>query len=213
MDVRAFFKSLTIQCHADQVIDCKSLAPTWETLAKDFASEPSVLIAKVDAEAENSKATAKSQDVSSYPTIKYFPKGSSTSEPYNGGRTEADLVQFINEKAGTYRAVGGGLDPTAGIIESMNAIVSKYASGEGSLSTVSEEALKAANGLKDKYAQYYVKVFAKLGDSQQYAERELARLEGIIRKGGLAREKLDDLTSRANILRTFSKKEEEKSEL
>ena len=192
--------------------DCKSLAPIWETVAKDFSLEPSVVIAKVDAEAENSKATAKSQDVSSYPTIKYFPKGSTTPESYSGGRTEADLVQFMNEKAGTHRAVGGGLGPTAGIIESMNAIVSKYAAGE-SLSSVSQEASKAANGLKDKYAQYYIKVFAKLGHSQQYAEKELARLQGIMKKGGLAPEKLDDLTSRANILRSFSKKEDEKSEL
>ena len=122
-------------------------------------------------------------------------------------------MEFLNEKASTHRAVGGGLGPTAGIIESMNAIVSKYAAGE-SLSLISEEAKKAANGLKDKYAQYYVKVFAKLGDSQEYAERELARLEGIIRKGGLAPEKLDDLTSRANILRSFSMKEDDgKSEL
>ena len=189
------------------------MAPTWETVAKDFASEPSVLIAKVDAEAENSKATAKSQGVSSYPTIKYFPKGSTSAEPYNGGRSEADIVEFLNEKAGTHRAVGGGLGPTAGIVESMNAIVAKYAAGE-SLSSISEEATKAANGLKDKYAQYYIKVFAKLGDSQQYAEKELARLEGIMKKGGLAPGKLDDLTSRANILRSFSKKDEtEKSEL
>ena len=192
--------------------DCKSLAPIWETLAKDFSSEPSVVIAKVDAEAENSKATAKSQDVSSYPTIKYFPKGSTTPEAYSGGRTEADLVQFMNEKAGTHRAVGGGLGPTAGIIESMNAIVSKYAAGE-SLSSVSEEASKAANGMKDKYAQYYIKVFAKLGESRQYAEKELARLQGMMKKGGLAPEKLDDLMSRANILRSFSKTEDEKSEL
>ena len=195
--------------------DCKSLAPTWETLAQDFASEPSVLIAKVDAEAENSKATAQSQDVKSYPTIKFFPKGSTTPEPYEGGRTESALVEFINAKAGTQRAPGGILGPKAGLIESMDAIVKKYIAGD-SLDSISSEAKKASNGLKDQYAQYYIKVFEKLGNSQQYTEKELARLEGLMKKGGLAPQKLDDLTSRANILRSFTSKEsatEEKSEL
>lgn len=194
---------------------CKSLAPTWETLAQDFASEPSVLIAKVDAEAENSKATAQSQEVKSYPTIKFFPKGSTTPEPYEGGRTESALVEFMNAKAGTQRAPGGILGPKAGLIESMDAIVKKYIAGEG-MDSISSEAKKASNGLNDKYAQYYVKVFEKLGNSQQYVEKELARLESLIKKGGLAPQKLDDLTSRANILRSFSSKEdaaEEKSEL
>ncbi|KAL8830731.1 MAG: hypothetical protein Q9191_001261 [Dirinaria sp. TL-2023a] len=195
--------------------DCKSLAPTWETLAQDFASEPSVLIAKVDAEAENSKATAQSQEVKSYPTIKFFPKGSTTAEPYEGGRTESALVEFINAKAGTQRAPGGTLGPKAGLIESMDTIVKKYIAGEN-INSILSEAKKASNGLNDKYAQYYVKVFEKLGNSQQYAEKELARLEGLMKKGGLAPQKSDDLTSRANILRSFSSKEDatdEKSEL
>lgn len=198
------------------VPDCKSLAPIWEAVAQDFASEPSVLIAKVDAEAENSKATAKAQDVKSYPTIKFFPKGSTSPEPYDGGRTEQALVEFMNGKAGTFRAPGGTLGPKAGIVESMNAIAQKFIGGE-SVDSLSQEVKKASNGLTDKYAQYYVKVFEKLGNNQQYAEKELARLEGMMKKGGLAPAKVDDLMSRANILRGFTTKEEavedEKSEL
>ncbi|KAL8908915.1 MAG: hypothetical protein Q9207_000491 [Kuettlingeria erythrocarpa] len=193
-------------------LDCKSLAPVWETVAKDFAAEPNVLIAKVDAEAKNAKSTAQDQGVKSYPTIKYFPRGSTTPEPYEGGRSENDFLNFMNEKAGTHRAVGGGLDVRAGIIPSMDAIVAKMAAGR-SISSVSEEATKAAKGLKDKYAEYYVKVFEKLAKGQEYAEKELARLEGIIKKGGLATEKLDDLVTRSNILRTFTAKSQAKDEL
>lgn len=187
------------------------MAPIWETVAQDFASEPTVLIAKIDAEAENSKATARDQDVKSYPTIKFFPKGSTAPEPYEGGRTEEALVEFMNGKAGTFRAPGGTLGPKAGVIESMNAVVQKYIGGE-SIDSISQEAKKASNGLSDKYAQYYIKVFEKLGNSQQYAEKELARLEGLMKKGGLAPQKLDDLTSRANILRSFSAKDEAKED-
>ncbi|KAL8735966.1 MAG: hypothetical protein Q9166_000528 [cf. Caloplaca sp. 2 TL-2023] len=190
---------------------CKSLAPTWETVATDFASEPNVVIAKVDAEAENSKSTAEAQGVKSYPTIKYFPKGSTTAEPYEGGRSEKDILEFMNLKAGTHRTIGGGLDAKAGVITSLDAIVGKLTAG-GSIASVSQEITKAVKGLNDKYADYYVKVLDKLGKSEGYAEKELARLEGLIKKGGLAPEKLDDLISRSNILRTFTAKESEKED-
>ncbi|OCK75687.1 disulfide isomeras-like protein [Lepidopterella palustris CBS 459.81] len=188
---------------------CKSLAPVWETLATDFSTEPSVLIAKVDAEAPQSKRTAEKQGVKSYPTIKYFPKGSTEPIPYEGGRTEKDFVSFINEKAGTHRAVGGGLDATGGTIEALDAIVKQFS---GAYGDGLEEVKKAAQGLKDKYAEYYVKVFQKVDSNKGYVEKELKRLEGLLKKGGIAPEKIDDLTSRSNILRRFLGKDE-KSEL
>ncbi|KAL8781636.1 MAG: hypothetical protein Q9194_000277 [Teloschistes cf. exilis] len=191
---------------------CKSLAPVWETVAKDFTAEPRVLIAKVDAEAENSKSTAEAQGVKSYPTIKYFPRGSTTPETYEGGRSEQAVLDFMNQKAGTHRTVGGGLDTNAGIIASLDMIVQKLTAG-GSLAAVSQEASSAALGLKDRYAEYYVKVFEKLGKSEGYVQKELGRLEGLIKKGGLAPEKLDDVVSRSNILRTFTAKAKSKEEL
>ena len=194
------------------ISDCKTLAPIWETLAQDFASEPTVLVAKVDAEAENAKATAEDQGVKSYPTIKYFPKGSTTPVAYEGGRTEQDLVAYLNEHAGTHRAVGGGLDAKAGTIEALDTIIGKFTTG-ATIASITEDATKAAKGLKDKYAEYYVKVIGKMTASSGYAEKELARLEGMLKKGGLAPEKLDDLVSRTNVLRVFTSKDNVKSEL
>lgn len=196
--------------------DCKTLAPVWEKVASDFANEPNVVIAKVDAEAENSKATAKDQGVTSYPTIKFFPKGSTEAEAYSGGRSEKDIVEFMNSKAGTHRAVGGGLDATAGTIEALDALVTKFTGGS-SIAEVAAEATKAAQeykeGAQSKYAEYYVKVFDKLSKSDNYAAKELARLDGIIKKGGLAPEKLDEFTTKTNILRRFIEKATGKSEL
>lgn len=186
--------------------DCKTLAPVWETVATDFAAEPNVLIAKVDAEAENAKATAKDQGVTSYPTIKFFPAGSTEPEPYQGGRTEKDFVAFMNSKAGTHRAIGGGLDATAGTIAALDSIVEKLTGGSG-IAEVAAEAGKVALGLKDsastKYAQYYVKVFEKLGQSDNFASKEVARLESLLKKGGLAPEKVDEFTTKTNILKRF----------
>lgn len=188
--------------HIDFRIDCKSLAPTWESLAEDFAAESTVLVAKVDAEAENSKATAKDQGVTSYPTIKYFPKGSKTPLPYDGGRSEEALVAFLNEKAGTHRVIGGGLDAKAGTVEVLDTILAKL-SPDSSVASIADDISKAAAALRDKYAEYYVKVATKMSASQGYAQKELTRLEGILKKGGLARSKQDDVTSRSNILRKF----------
>jgi len=186
---------------------CKTLAPTWEKVATDFAAEPSVLIAKVDAEAENSKATAQDQGVQSYPTIKYFPKGSTTPVPYEGGRSEQDIVEFINSKAGTHRLIGGGLDTKAGTIDTLDAIIGKIAAGS-TLDIISSEVAKAAAGLKEQYAHYYVKVLDKMGKNADYATKEHSRLEGLLKKGGLAPEKIDDLTSRSNILKRFIGKDD-----
>jgi protein disulfide-isomerase A6 len=192
--------------------DCKNLAPIWEDLAKDFSTEPGVLIAKVDAEAENSKALATEQGVQSYPTIKWFKKGSTEPSPYDGPRTIGDFVDFINTNSGTHRTPGGGLDVTGGTIEALDTIISTF---KGVYTTGAEDVKKAAAGLTDKYAQYYVKVFDKLSKNEGYAEKELKRLQGLIGKGNLAPEKLDDLTSRSNILRKFlgTDDDEEKSEL
>lgn len=175
-----------------------------------------MVVAKVDAEADNSKATASEQGVSSYPTIKFFPKGSTKPEEYSSGRTQPDIIKFLNEKAGTHRTPGGGLDATAGTIEALDSIVAKFTGGS-SIAEVAAEATKAAKGLKEdaqyKYAEYYVRVFDKLSKSEGYAAKELARLDGIIKKGGLAPAKLDEFTSKTNILKRFIAEVTGKSEL
>lgn len=199
--------SRTQQLTQEPCTDCKKLVPTWEQLAEDYQNEPNVLVAKVDAEGDNSKATAKAQGVTSYPTIKYFPAGSKEAEIYGGGRSEADFVSFLNEKAGTHRTVGGSLDMYAGTIESLNTIVDKFSSAATPLTDALKEAQKEAAGLKEqaqfKYAEYYVRVFDKLSKNDDYVSKELARLEGILKKGGLEPTKLDEFTSKTNILRRF----------
>ncbi|CAG8268272.1 unnamed protein product [Penicillium olsonii] len=181
---------------------CKSLAPTWESLANDFARESNVVIAKVDAEAENARALTKEQGVTGYPTIKFFPKGSTEPETYSGARSEEAFIKFINQKAGTHRAPGGGLDATAGTIAVLDKIVSEHVAAQ-KLDKLVVEVKKAAEGLEDKYAEYYVKAADKLSKNEGYAAKEVARLQKILAKGGSAPEKLDDIVSRSNILSRF----------
>ncbi|RYC59940.1 hypothetical protein CHU98_g6265 [Xylaria longipes] len=186
---------------------CKNLAPIWESLAEDFINEPSVVIAKIDAEAENSKATANANGVTSYPTIKFFPKGSTEPESYDGGRSEVELIEFINSKTGTRRVPGGGLDVTAGTIDILNHIALKYSVGTDKLAELTAEAKKAVKDLSDdaqyKYAEYYIKVFDKLAQNEGWVAKESTRLDNIIKKGGLAPSKLDELQSKSNILKQY----------
>ncbi len=171
-----------------------------------------MLVAKVDAEAPNAKAVAEEQGVKSYPTIKYFPKGSTTPQLYEGGRSEEDLVSFLNKQAGTHRTVGGLLDSRAGTVEALDTLVAKIVGGE-TVASVAQEVQKAAAGLKDKSGEYYLKVLKKLEQNQGYAEKELGRVQGLLKEAGVAPEKMDEFTIRSNILRKFVGKKDGKDEL
>lgn len=162
---------------------CKALAPTYETIATNFKDESTVVIAKLNADSPAAKGSAERYGVTGYPTLKWFPKGSTEPVDFNGGRTEADIVNFINEHAGTHRAVGGGLKETAGRIAALDAIVNKLVKGDEASAV--EELKKATEGLKEKYAAYYVKAIGKIQKNAGHVEKELKRLEGIA-KGGLA---------------------------
>jgi|SRR5712671_1490044 len=76
------------------------------------------IVANVDADAEVNRPLALKYGIQSYPTIKFFPKGGEPID-YEGGRQEADFVQFLNEKCGTYRAVGGSLNEEVGFDDSL----------------------------------------------------------------------------------------------
>jgi len=66
-------------------------------------------VANVDGDDKKNKGLTAKYEVTGFPTIKFFSKDDKTPTSYEGGRTEADLVAFLNEKCGTQRAVGGGL--------------------------------------------------------------------------------------------------------
>jgi protein disulfide-isomerase A6 len=92
-------KPALVEFYAPWCGHCKSLAPEWETLSTAFKKNSEVLIAKVDA--DKHKDLAGRFGVSGYPTIKWFPKGSTTPQDYTGGRTADDLAAYVNENAGT----------------------------------------------------------------------------------------------------------------
>jgi len=78
---------------------CKSLAPAYEQVGDAFARESNVVIAKVDADAH--KELGSKFGVTGFPTLKFFPKGSTEPKEYNGGREASDIVDYVNKEAGS----------------------------------------------------------------------------------------------------------------
>jgi len=78
---------------------CKNLAPAYEIVGDAFAKSKDVVIAKVDA--DKHRDLGGRFGVSGFPTLKYFAKGSTTPEDYDGGRDSQDIIDFVNKRAGT----------------------------------------------------------------------------------------------------------------
>ena len=74
--------------------------------------------------------------MSSYPTIKFFPKGTTEPVEYDGARTEDAFVAYLNEKCGTHRAAGGLLNEKAGRLAELDAIALKATAADTNSASV-----------------------------------------------------------------------------
>jgi len=183
---------------------CKSLKPTYERVAVDFLPETKCIVANVDADAEVNRPIAQKYGVTSFPTIKFYPKGG---EPiaYEGGRQEADFVEFLNEKCGTHRAVGGDLNDQAGRNLELDALASKFFTATGAArDAIYKEASVLAAEIGPA-AAHYVRVMKKvINGTEDYVAKESKRLASILQKRGLASAKLDEIKIKANVLASFA---------
>ncbi|ETP47794.1 protein disulfide-isomerase domain [Phytophthora nicotianae P10297] len=108
-------KHVLIKFYAPWCGHCKSMAPTYETVATAFKKADNVVVAEVDA--DNYKDLGSKYGVTGFPTLKYFPEGSTEPEDYKGGRSEDDFVNFLNEKAGTHVRVAKAPSHVAALTE------------------------------------------------------------------------------------------------
>lgn len=81
---------------------CKRLAPTWEQLAEMLNEDDSnIRIAKVDCTTDSD--ICKEQDITGYPTLKFFKAGDNEGVKFRGIRDLPSLTTFINEQLRSVR--------------------------------------------------------------------------------------------------------------
>lgn len=183
---------------------CKNLAPTYEKLGSVYAGEAAVTIAKVDATEESNLAS--NYEVQGYPTIKWFPKGMTTPEDYNGGRELEDFVTFINDQVGLQRKADGSLEETAGIIT----LFDTKLTSAGAITTDLVAELKGLlSGLDESQAGYgktYVAIMEKiLAKGADYIKTEFARVTKLASSGTVKPEQKNKFQYKLNILKSFEK--------
>jgi len=191
---------------------CKNMKPIYEEVARNFKGESDCVVANIDADAVPNKPLAEKYGVKSYPTIKFFSKDGKEPESYEGGRTEEAFVSFLNEKCGTHRAVGGGLNDQAGRLGELDLLANKFfvASGKARDSIYKDAlALASKTGAASKH---YIRVMEKVANgTEDYVEKESKRLTSILNKRSLSPTKLDEIKIKANVLRAFAAEKAEEA--
>ncbi|ORY32576.1 disulfide-isomerase precursor [Naematelia encephala] len=188
---------------------CKNMKPAYEKVAKAFSSESDCVVAQMDADAADNKPIASKYDVRSFPTIKFFPKGSNEPVAYSGGRSEAQFIEFLNENCGTHRTATGLLAETAGKVLTLDKLASSFFSAQvpdrAAIVDKAKEYLASANKTTRAGADYYVKAMERiLEKGETWVLKEQTRIAGLLGSPSLAPTKLDELKIKANILSSFA---------
>ncbi|XP_047431589.1 protein disulfide-isomerase A2 [Mugil cephalus] len=85
-------KNVFVEFYAPWCGHCKELAPVWDQLGEKYADHDDIIIAKMDATANE----AESVEVDGFPTIKYFPAGGKEPITYTGKRDLETFIKFLD---------------------------------------------------------------------------------------------------------------------
>lgn len=199
---------------------CKRLAPIYEQVAQVFERDPECVVARIDVNDPSNESIKQRFQVSSYPTLTFFPAGSDDKwpRPYLKERTLEDFVSFMNEKCGTFRNSDGSLSALAGRLPALDGLASRfYSAGESARALLFDETKKYVDDMSAKVvaptkltaARYYTRVMERVSrDGPDYVQRESKRLAKLLRKHAdgistLAADKVDEITRKSNVLAAF----------
>ena len=94
-DIISEYNYILIEFYAPWCGHCKALAPKFSELATKMKKDPSVVIAKIDATAND--YPSRMYHVDGFPTLYFKPAGVSDGKPilYDGGREVSEMRKFI----------------------------------------------------------------------------------------------------------------------
>merc|ERR550519_965320 len=136
MDVN---KDVLVEFYAPWCGHCKDLAPTWDKLGEKYKDHETVLIAKIDATANELDAIK----VQGFPTIKLFKKETNEVVDFNGERTFDGFIKFLEGGAESNAAVIAEAKAAA-IAEAKEAALKDAEKGTTEEEALSEDEAKEA---------------------------------------------------------------------
>merc|ERR1711908_6821 len=89
-------KHVLVYFHTPWCGDCKEFGPVYEKIAEHYKDDEAVVVAKLDAEAH--AVFAKMYKVTSYPTLKVFPKKEKKGIEFTGDKTEMAVKEFVEKE-------------------------------------------------------------------------------------------------------------------
>jgi protein disulfide-isomerase A6 len=204
-------KHVLVQFYAPWCAHCKHLAPDYELVAKAFQKEPSVIVAKYDA--DWNKQYGQQYGVTAYPTIKLFNADHRAGLLYEGARDPESILAFLNKKVGTVRGIDGQLKPESAVLATMGEHVQKFlqeaqspTTYQAKMAAAIQEARSAAESLHGVFAQnaeVYIAIMLKINDAGvSYLTSEQARLARLL-KSKMTDEKANQITRRRFIVADF----------
>jgi len=90
-------KDVLVEFYAPWCGHCKQLVPVWDKLGEKYKDHASIVIAKMDSTANELEEIK----VQGFPTIKLIKAGTNEIIDFDGERTEAGFVKFLEANTGS----------------------------------------------------------------------------------------------------------------
>lgn len=87
-------KDVLVEFYAPWCGHCKQLVPIYEKVAEHFEKDDNIVIAKIDATANELEHTK----ITSFPTLKLYRKDDNLAIQYNGPRTYEGITKFVESR-------------------------------------------------------------------------------------------------------------------